>query len=259
MSKLKFLSFKENFSGEYLMKQYEAVIEVMKSNGGYSTLGNLYQEVFKIENVKWKTKTPFATIRRIVQDDRFFFKIKPGLWALKSEREKVLTQFDLQKKKISEGIEFNHSYYQGLLLEIGKLRHFNTFIPNQDKNKKYLEKPLKDFATIDRFYNFTYEYIVNRASTIDVSWFNERKFPQAFFEVEYSTDFKNSLLKFLELQDFNVDFRIVADKKREKQFLSTMTFAAFKNIEHRVKFLSYDMVAELHVKTVELDLIQKDF
>jgi len=32
------------------MKQYEAVIEVMKANGGYSTLGNLYQEVFKIEN-----------------------------------------------------------------------------------------------------------------------------------------------------------------------------------------------------------------
>ena len=39
----------------------------------------------------------------------------------------------------------------------------------------------------------------------------------ALFEIEYSTDFKNSLLKFLELQDFNVDFRVVADKKRESQ------------------------------------------
>ena len=52
-------------------------------------------------------------------------------------------------------------------------------------------------------------------------------------------------LKFLEFQDFNVDFRIVADKKREQQFLSTMTFSAFKNIEHSVKFLSYDVVADL--------------
>lgn len=241
------------------MKQYEAVIEVMKANGGYSTLGNLYQKVFEIENVKWGTKTPFASIRRIVQDDRFFFKIKPGLWALKSEKERVLKLFDIQKKKGDIETEFNHTYYQGLLLEIGKLRNFETFIPNQDKNKKYLEKPLKEFATLEKFYHFSYDHIINRASTIDVSWFNDRKFPHAFFEVEYSTGFKNSLLKFLELQDFNVDFRIVADKKQEKQFLSVMTYTAFKNIEHRVKFLSYDVVADLHVKTIELSLIQKDF
>ena len=70
------------------MKQYEAVIEVMKSNGGYSTLGNLYQEVFRIENVNWGTKTPFASIRRIVQDDKFFFQNQTGLWALKERKEK---------------------------------------------------------------------------------------------------------------------------------------------------------------------------
>ncbi|MDA8325306.1 MAG: hypothetical protein M0033_03715, partial [Nitrospiraceae bacterium] len=65
------------------MKQHEAVIKVMEDNGGYATLGLLYQGVPKIEECAWKTKTPFASIRRIVQDDRFFFKIKPGLWALK--------------------------------------------------------------------------------------------------------------------------------------------------------------------------------
>lgn len=240
------------------MKQYEAVIEVMKANGGYSTLGNLYQEVFKIEKVKWGTKTPFASIRRIVQDDRFFFKIKPGLWALKEEREKIFKLFDIQSKKTEKEVEFNHSYYQGLLLEIGKLKNYNTFVPSQDKNKKYLEKPLKDFATIDKYFRFTYDYIIDRASTIDVSWFNERNFPQALFEVEYSTDFKTSLLKFLELQDFNVDFRIVSDRKRQKQFYSTMTFNAFKKIENRVKFLPYDVVSELHTKTFELSLIEKE-
>lgn len=240
------------------MKQYEAVIEVMKANGGYSTLGKLYEDVFKIENVKWGSKTPFANIRRIVQDDRFFFKIKPGLWALNEEKEKVLKLFDIQKKEPEKEVEFNHSYYQGLLLEIGKLKNFQTFIPNQDKNKKYLERPLKEFATIDKYFNFTYDFIIDRASTIDVSWFNERNFPQALFEVEYSTDFKNSLLKFLELQDFNVDFRIVSDRKRQKQFDSTMTFNAFKRIENRVKFLPYDVVSELHTKTFELSLIEKE-
>ncbi len=245
-------------AGDNLMKQYEAVIEVMKSNGGYSTLGNLYQEVFKFEKVKWGTKTPFASIRRIVQDDRFFFKIKPGLWALKEDKDKVLKLFDIQTKAPEKEVEFNHSYYQGLLLEIGRLKKFQTFVPNQDRNKKYLEKPLKDYATIEKYFNFTYDYIIDRASKIDVSWFNERNFPQALFEVEYSTDFKTSLLKFLELQDFNVDFRIVSDRKRQKQFDSTMTFNAFKKIENRVKFLPYDVVSELHTKTIELSLIEKE-
>ena len=80
------------------MKQYEAVIRVMEENGGYGTLGYLNQTVFKVPDVVWGTKTPFATIRRIVQDDRFFFKIKPGLWALNSRKEAVLNKFSLDKK-----------------------------------------------------------------------------------------------------------------------------------------------------------------
>ncbi len=66
------------------MKQHEAVIEIMTANGGYATLGHLYSEALKVPGVKWNTKTPFASIRRIVQDGRFFFKIRPGLAELAS-------------------------------------------------------------------------------------------------------------------------------------------------------------------------------
>jgi len=52
------------------MKQYEQVIDVMKNNGGYATLGFLNHSV-NVAN--WKTKTPYASIRRIVQDERLFF------------------------------------------------------------------------------------------------------------------------------------------------------------------------------------------
>lgn len=48
------------------MKQYEAVIETLKRLGGIATLGQLNQEVFKIRDCEWNTKTPFASIRRIV-------------------------------------------------------------------------------------------------------------------------------------------------------------------------------------------------
>lgn len=49
------------------MKQHEAVIETLERLGGIATLGELNKEVFKIKDCKWRTKTPFASIRRIMQ------------------------------------------------------------------------------------------------------------------------------------------------------------------------------------------------
>lgn len=235
------------------MKQHEAVIKTMKENGGYATLGFLNQNVLKIENCEWKTKTPFASIRRIVQDERFFFKIKPGLWALKSYRNKL--PFDiLPTEKISKTRqeEFNHSYYQGLLVEIGKLKKYNTFIPNQDKNKKFLGKTLGEISSQESYYQFGYDHIIRKAKTIDVCWFNVRKMPSVLFEVEYSTDIQNSLLKFIELQDFNTNFFIVADKVRKNEYSGKLALNAFAPIKARVQFMDYDKLSEWHTKTSEI-------
>jgi len=182
------------------VKQYEVVIKVMEENGGYATLGYLYQHVLNVPGPVWKTKTPYASIRRIVQDDRFFFKIRPGLWALNSHRDAILEEFAIDEESPEQKRqEFNHSYYQGLLVEIGNSRKFETFVPHQDKNRIYLSRPLSYYTTLDRFYEFTYTHIVRRAITVDVTWFNERKLPDSFFEVEHTTDIQNSLLKFLAL------------------------------------------------------------
>lgn len=232
------------------MKQHEAVIRVMEDNGGFATLGNLYQEALKIKGCEWKTKTPLASIRRIVQDSRFFFKIKPGLWALKTYKHKL--PFDISPdKKIprSKENEFNHTYYQGLLVDIGNIKSFHTFVPNQDKNRNYLGKRLGDIITTTEIYRFSYENIIQRAKTVDVTWFNERKLPYSFFEIEHSTDFQNSLLKFTELQDFFAKFFIVADKARKKEYDSKLSMTAFSVLRDRVNFLSYDRLSDIHAKS----------
>ena len=59
---------------------------------------------------------------------------------------------------------------------------------------------------MDKILDFSYSEIVNRAKTIDVIWFNERKLLSSVFEVEHSTDIQNSLLKFNDLQDFHSQF-----------------------------------------------------
>lgn len=237
------------------MKQYKEVINIMDKNGGFATLAFLYRSV----NVEgWKTKTPFASIRRIVQDGRYFFKIKPGLWALNSHKDLVLKNFSIDGKSSEQKKdEFNHSYFQGLLVEVGNLEGYETFIPNQDKNKMYLVKPLKEYSTVNEFYNFTYEHIIKKVNTIDVCWFNKRGFPSSVFEVEHSTDIQNSLLKFLYLQDFNTHFNIVADKAREREFKSKLASYAFDSIRDRVKFIEYNSLSSYHSKLFEISTLRQ--
>lgn len=231
------------------MKQHEAVIRVMKDYGGYATLGQLNQNVFRIKECEWKTKTPFASIRRIVQDERFFFKIRPGLWALKSYKDKlppeVLPAKDQPK---AQQEEYSHAYYQGLLVELGNFKKYNTFIPSQDKNKLYLGKKLSDIVTLSDIYEFSYVHIVRKAKTVDVVWFNERDMPANLFEIEHSTDIHRSLLKFVELQDFYTNFCIVADEIRKREYQTKVSLAAFKPISKRVVFWNYDDLAEYHSK-----------
>jgi hypothetical protein len=229
------------------MKQYEAVIRAMKESGGYATLGQLYQTVPKIPDCKWETKTPFASIRRIVQTHDEFFKVRSGLWALTSEKEKVMQLFSGEKFPTKER-EYSHYFFQGLVVEIGNLKGFQTFVPSQDKNRPFAQQKLGEVATISKIYDFTYGEVLRKAQTIDVTWFNSRNYPNSFFEIEHSTDISNSLLKFVEFQDFRIKFHIVADNLRRAEFENKISLSAFSPIKPFVKFWDYDTVSEFHAK-----------
>jgi hypothetical protein len=236
------------------MKQREQVIEAMRKNGGYATLGQLNSLV---DSSDWKTKTPQATIRRIVQLSDAFFKIQPGLWALKKYENSVLEKFQLKSKDEKKKELFTHSYYQGLIVEIGNMKGLQTYIPPQDKNHLFLEKPLKEMATLDKIYDFTYPEILRRATTIDVVWFNERKLPHSFFEVEHSTDIQNSLTKFFELQDYFAHFYIIAAEFRKNQFNDIMSKSIFSTIKKRIDFINYDTISNQYSKMFELSQIDQ--
>ena len=244
------------------MKQYEAVIQTLERLGGVATLGQLNQEVFKIKDCEWKTKTPFASIRRIVQENENIYKIKPGLWALKSyqkdlEQKGIIVETE-KNKNSKEVIEFNHSYYQGLLVSIGNLKNLRTFVPNQDKNRMFLHEKLGDLRTLQDLPRYTFDNLVSRSSTIDVIWFNERNMPDSFFEVEHSTDIQNSLLKYSDLQDFYTRMFIVADEKRHEEFNKKISYDSFRNLKDnkRVSFLSYKDLERQYQQIIELQEIQ---
>ena len=219
------------------------VIKKLREEGGFATLRKL-NEVLDFSS--WKTKTPEASIRRIVQNSNQIFRIQPGLWALEEMREQVLKKFKLKEGDKKSEEQFSHGYYQGLLVEIGKYRNRTTYVPAQDKNKIFLGQHLNDIADTTVLPSFTYENILRKAKTVDVVWFNERGLPSDFYEIEHTTNIKNSLAKFYELQDFHASFFIVAKISRKKEYEDKLHVSMFAPIEKRVKFLDYKRVVEMY-------------
>jgi hypothetical protein len=235
------------------MTQTNQVIVAMRENGGFATFGKLN---VLLDFSSWGTKTPDATVRRIVQDSPAFFKIEPGLWALTESKETILKKLQLTETKGKRNYDFSHTYYQGLLVEIGNMKDLQTCIPNQDKNKLFLAKPLKDIVTLETIHSFTYPEIMNRAKTVDVIWFNKRRLPDTFFEIEHSTNIEHSLVKFHDLQDYFARFYIVADEFRHKQFNDLIKESIFKPIKGRVDFVNYDNIANQYTQMCKLSKME---
>ncbi len=233
------------------MKQHEAVILTLEKLGGQATLAQLYHEVMKVKGCHWKTKTPFASIRRIVQTRREIFKVRPGLWALRVYQDQLgLFEYSENKKMPQDAIEQGHSYYQGLLTIIGNIRGFSTCVPNQDKNKFFVDKPLKEIQSLQTIPAFSHDFLVRRSSTVDVVWFNSRLMPNSFFEVEHSTDIQNSLLKFYDLQDFYARMVVVADEVRRAEYENKVRHRALAEIRDRVKFVGYNTLVRQYEEEV---------
>lgn len=169
----------------------------------------------------------------------------------------MLNKFEIvENDKESEKI-FTHSYYQGIIVELGNMHHFKTYVPNQDKNKLFLEKKLSEIITEKEMPIFTFESIANRARTVDVIWFNERNMPCRFYEVEHSTNISNSLDKFYELQDFRAEFYIIADESRRRLFDSLMSRSLYRKLEQYVKFFNYDNLVKQYEKECALSNMER--
>lgn len=80
--------------------------------------------------------------------------------------------------------------------------------------------------------------------------------PCAFYEVEHTTDMKNSLNKFYELQDFRADFYIVAAKERKQQFYDIINSSIYIPIRALVKFVDYDaLISQYDVEHKMIDWV----
>lgn len=141
--------------------------------------------------------------------------------------------------------EREHAKIQGMLLEIGNSKESIKDTYTNDKRFIFNNKPLVNLSTLKSLPLFTYEKIIKETVRFfDVIWFNKRGFPNKIFEVEQSTDFRDALIKFIELQDFKTEFYCIATNDRKIKFEREINKNAFSEIKERCKFLTYKQVYE---------------
>ena len=221
---------------------FQTIIErIMRDNNGHASLNLLYRKFPEYADMSViKGKTPFASLRRELQRRDMFKRIGLGVYALQDAELPTAPAANTQKEKTAK----RHSDIQGMLLEIGNSPQtpecVDTYTP--DRGGIFNNMRLGSIATIDKMPPFTYDRVVDTVRYADVVWFNERGFPASVFEVEHSTDFRDALLKFCELQDFRARFCCIANEERRHKFEREIHKPAFAAIKERCQFRTYEDV-----------------
>ena len=231
----------------------EAIEQVMLKNSYFAALKLLHEEAPQLKS--FYGKTPHKTINERVQRDDRFARIAPGIWALSDFFDKLPDHLNPKVEKSEEDRQkITHSLIQGMLIEIGNIQGYKTYTP--DKNNLFLKQKLCELTSLQEIPKFSYDHIIQSARYIDVIWFSSRLFPSNIIEIEHSTNFKNSLVKFVELQNFQTKMTITAPQNRFERYRNEINKAAFTNISKRVIFISYEKLEIFYNNQLEFRKIQ---
>ncbi len=150
----------------------------------------------------------------------------------------------IDKSKITNIPELNHSQVQSLIGSIGSLKGFDIWIPHYDRNK--LDKKLFNGMKVRETLPDRFSDILNIIQEIDVIWIKRGSSKlSAMFEVEHSTPIYSGLLRFNDIHlvepNLNNNFNIVSNELRRSLFIRQVTRPTFKTsgLSEICNFLEY--------------------
>lgn len=139
--------------------------------------------------------------------------------------------------------ELTHSDIQGILLELGNMLGYNTYVA--DPSKAYKNKTLGDLATLKGIPQFTYQRLLDTVKNIDVIWFEE-EFPKFCFEIEHTTGVTLGLLRLYQIRKItDAKFFVIAPEDIISKFQTEITKDPFHQIRERYIFRSYTQLLDV--------------
>lgn len=237
----------------------------MAANGGLASLPFLYENAHKYRKLPsgdWQ-KTLRGVLYRDVKKGRF---IRVGLSVY------GLPTFSTEKSAYSSAVaegnprdfiartEDTHSTIEGMLIELGNFYDFLTY--TSDKNKMFDGKNLSSIERLHEIPEFTYEELIKTVKKSDIIWFSKKAkhiFPKYIYEVEHSTDFTGSMVKMLQLKDFDTRFVLTSWESRRQIFDQRVNQELFNEVKSKFVFRPFELVAELYFSAVKHFELQSQF
>ena len=217
----------------------DLVAEVLRDLGGQGHLSDIYQRVEghpkTATNPTWRD-----TIRRVVRQYNIFEPVPP-------DRSGVYKLIDLettppQPEDIdSQDPEVNHGIAQGMLVSLGNLYGYETFVPTYDQStREFQGTRLGDLVTVRDCSDVFAGPNLRKVTQIDVLWFDEDDyglFPAYAFEVEHTTRVKDGLDRLLKIPArFAAQLFVVGPSEKQEslfhRFINQTPFRA-----HRARFV----------------------
>lgn len=247
------------------MKLKDAVLEVLKRHDGAATTATLFAEVPNLTTAIKSTKSDkiLHSIRGMLShltgDNRgspkLIKRIGLATYALidyEAENnlfDEIATEKVAQESFITLPETKLHGHLQGMLVEIGNMRNFDTYTP--DKNVIFNGKSLADISSLESIPQFTYNDRIDIVRQIDVIWFKDG-YPVQTFDVENSTNFTNAFVRSYQLKYFTAKCYMIADKRKQNVFNKRLATKPFDEIKGSVEFVENAAVFETYKRMMHL-------
>jgi hypothetical protein len=153
-----------------------------------------------------------------------------------------------------------HEEAEGVLLELGNMLGFETYVSNRDRSKHYRGKTLGEIATLKEIPEFTFRDVLDVVREIDVIWFKSEGYPEYCFEVEHTTNVRDGLLRLFQISPLKgVKFFVIAPSETFPKFQTEVSKIPFSKIKDRYNFKSYEKLIKLFGEAEKYHALKKDF
>jgi len=236
------------------MTKVEAIKKVMEDNNGTASWYILYNNVEKYypavkASIEWEAGIR-GVLYREIRNNKNFKKIGLSLFALKDYVE--------EKKPDKKDTVRMHSYIEGICVELGNFKNFNTY--TADPSAVFKDNiRLFDITALKDMPHFTYPELVQETKKIDVVWFNKKgfQFPQKVFEVVDSIGtLTGAFNRSLQLLNFRTEFYIVAHEQHRAKFEKTVQLEPYNRNIDSFKFINYDDIIALYENAEKVNKLE---
>ena len=233
------------------MTKVEALIKLMKDNGGVASWQLIYDNIEKYYPLAKSSEDWQAGIRgvlyREIKNNTNFKKVGLGLFGLMEYNSQKIEN-EVKKDTIRM-----HYYMQGVMIEMGNYEKYDTYSPDVSATFQNSVK-IGDITSVKTLPPFTYGEIVDITKRIDVVFFNTKgyQFPNVAIEIVDSIGtLDSSLSRLYQLKHFKVKFVIVSPEHHIEKIQKNLQREPYSIDRDRFIVQDYDAVLRSYKARIE--------